>query len=96
MSIFDYFRNIRSAQHPSTANIAKERLQIIVAHRRGKDEQEDQDFLPKLQLELVEVISKYVKVDKEQVKVAMERNDDCSVLELNITLPEEHKGAVAS
>lgn len=86
MSIFDIFRIKRSAP-VSTASIAKERLQIIVAHQRGKHEK--MDFMPRLQQELIEVISKYVKVDKEQVRVALERNDDCSVLELNITLPED-------
>lgn len=86
MSIFDIFRVKRNAG-TSTASIAKERLQIIVAHQRGKNE--NMDFMPRLQQELIDVISKYVKIDKEQVRVALERNDDCSVLELNITLPEE-------
>ncbi|MFI4957226.1 MAG: cell division topological specificity factor MinE [Gammaproteobacteria bacterium] len=83
MSIFDFFRS-RTA--PSTASIAKERLQIIVQHQRGK--QENVDFMPKLQQELIEVISRYVKIDPSQVKVALERNDDRSVLELNVTLPD--------
>lgn len=83
MSIFDFFRN-RTA--PSTASIAKERLQIIVQHQRGK--QDNVDFMPKLQQELIEVISRYVKIDPSQVKVALERNDDRSVLELNVTLPD--------
>jgi cell division topological specificity factor len=83
MSIFDFFRS-RTA--PSTASIAKERLQIIVQHQRGK--QDNVDFMPKLQQELIEVISRYVKIDPSQVKVALERNDDRSVLELNVTLPD--------
>lgn len=86
MSIFDLFRK-QPKPEPTTASIAKERLQIIVAHSRGKNEK--LDFMAKLQSELIEVISKYVKIDKEQVRVALERNDECSVLELNITLPEE-------
>ena len=83
MSIFDFFR---SRSTPSTASIAKERLQIIVQHQRGK--QETIDFMPKLQQELIEVISRYVKIDPSQVKVALERNDERSVLELNVTLPD--------
>jgi cell division topological specificity factor len=86
MSIFDLFRK-QQKQAPNTAAIAKERLQIIVAHSRGKNE-EHLDFMGKLQSELIEVISKYVKIDKDQVRVALERNDECSVLELNITLPD--------
>ena len=82
MSLLDFFRPAPSRRN---ASVAKERLQIIVAHQRGNNRV---DYLPLLQRELLEVISKYVKVDKNQVKVALERDGDCSVLELNITLPE--------
>ncbi|MFT6431887.1 MAG: cell division topological specificity factor [Halopseudomonas sp.] len=84
MSIFDYFRDRKKP--PSTAATAKERLQIIVAHERGQRSQPD--YLPQLQQELIDVISKYVKIDRDQVHVALENQDDCSILELNITLPE--------
>lgn len=84
MSLFDYFRDRKKT--PSTASVAKERLQIIVAHERGQRTQPD--YLPQLQQEIIDVISKYVKIDREQVHVALENQDDCSILELNITLPE--------
>ncbi|KAA0695968.1 cell division topological specificity factor MinE [Halopseudomonas laoshanensis] len=84
MSLFDYFRDRKKA--PSTASMAKERLQIIVAHERGQRSQPD--YLPQLQQEIIDVISKYVKIDRDQVHVALENQDDCSILELNITLPE--------
>lgn len=82
MSILDYiFRN--SPRNKSTASLAKERLQIIVAHERGKKT----DYLPLLQKELIEVIKKYVFIDEQQVKVELEESGDYSVLELNITIP---------
>lgn len=83
MSIFNFFRRNNT---PSTASIAKERLQIIVQHQRGN--QDNTDFMPKLQKELIEVISRYVNIDPSQVIVALERNDQRSVLELNITMPD--------
>lgn len=83
MSFFDYFKSSKK----NTASIAKERLQIIVAHERGKREQPD--YLPQLQKEILEVIRKYVPVDQEQVQVQLDKNDDCSILELNVTLPED-------
>lgn len=82
MSFFDYFRS----RKPDSASIAKERLQIIVAHERNKRNQPD--YLPQLQQEILEVIRKYVEVDQDDVEVAMDSNGNCSVLELNITLPE--------
>ena len=83
MSFFDYFKSNKK----NTASIAKERLQIIVAHERGKREQPD--YLPQLQQEILEVIRKYVPVDQDQVQVQLDKNDDCSILELNVTLPED-------
>ena len=45
-------------------------------------------YLPALQKELVEVIRKYVSIDQDQVQVALENQGSCSILELNITLPD--------
>ncbi|MGP4846151.1 cell division topological specificity factor MinE [Marinobacter sp. 1Y8] len=82
MSFFDYFKSKKT----NSANVAKERLQIIVAHERGRRDQPD--YLPQLQQELVAVIRKYVQIDDDMVQVELDRNDNCSVLELNVTLPE--------
>ncbi|MBF7143526.1 MULTISPECIES: cell division topological specificity factor MinE [Pseudomonas] len=83
MNIFDFFRDRKKA---STASVAKERLQIIVAHERGQ--RATPDYLPALQKELVEVIRKYVSIDSDDVQVALENQGSCSILELNITLPD--------
>ncbi len=82
MSILGFFK---SNKKQATASIAKERLQIIVAHERNQRSQPD--YLPKLQQELLDVIRKYVDVEQDQVEVALDNNGNCSVLELNITLP---------
>lgn len=82
MSIFDYFKNSKK----NTASIAKERLQVIVAHERRKRNQPD--YLPQLQQEILEVIRKYVNIDQDQIDVQLENNGDCSILELNVTLPD--------
>ena len=82
MSFFDYFRTTKRA----TASLAKERLQIIVAHERSQRGQPD--YLPQLQQEILQVITKYVAIDQKDVQVQFDRNDDCAVLELNINLPE--------
>lgn len=82
MSIFDYFKSNKK----NTASIAKERLQVIVAHERHKRNQPD--YLPALQQEILEVIRKYVPIDQDQIDVQLENNGDCSILELNVTLPD--------
>jgi cell division topological specificity factor len=84
MNIFEFFRERKPKETP--ASVAKERLSIIVAHERGQRSQPD--YLPALQKELVEVIRKYVNIEQDQVQVALENQGSCSILELNITLPD--------
>lgn len=91
MSVLNCIKNIFGKTEQTSATTAKERLQIIISNERRK--RDTLDFLPNLQLDLIQVISKYFNVDeekiKEQVKVDLENRDDGqSVLELNITLPE--------
>ena len=72
-----------------TASVAKERLQIILAHERsGRNPGGSPDYLPALQRDLVAVISKYVKIAPEHLKVHLERSDNLEVLEVKIELPE--------
>ncbi len=72
---------------PKTAALAKERLQLIIAHERnglsGK-----KDFLPEMQKELIAVISKYVSINPDDIKVSLEKQGNYEVLEVNIVLPE--------
>ncbi len=82
MSIFNYLR-----RRNTTASVAKERLQIIISHERNQ--RNTPDYLPKLQEEILAVIAKYVPINREQVTVNLERMGDNSVLELNVTVPDE-------
>lgn len=72
-----------------SAQFAKERLQIIIAHERGA--RDKPDYLASLQQDIIDVIAKYVDIDKNQVKVDLERKDGCSILELNVMLPNFEK-----
>ena len=78
--ILNYFRRPQES-----AKCAKERLQIIIAHER--EERDNPDYLPLLQRDLLEVIARYVKIQKDDVKIELERQNGCSILELNVTLP---------
>ncbi len=83
MSIFDYFLK---TDNKKSASVAKERLQIIVAHERSQRRQPD--YIPQMQNEIIMVIRKYIDIDSDDVQVQLDNAGDCSVLELNITLPE--------
>ncbi|ADU69533.1 cell division topological specificity factor MinE [Erwiniaceae bacterium L1_54_6] len=83
MALLDFFLSRKK----NTANIAKERLQIIVAERRRGDS--EPHYLPQLKRDILEVICKYVKIDPDMVTVQLDqKGDDISILELNVTLPE--------
>lgn len=72
-----------------SASVAKERLQIILARERiGGAGGAQPDYLPALQRELMAVISKYVSINPEDIKVQLERQDNLEVLEVKIELPE--------
>lgn len=83
MGWLDYFRANKS---DNSAVFAKERLQVIVAHERRARRQPD--YFPQMQREILEVIRKYVNVEEDKINVSLESNDDFSVLELNVTLPD--------
>ena len=69
-----------------TASEAKERLQIIIARERtGRG---GPDFLPALHRELIEVISKYTKVNADNIKLSLDRQGHLEVLEVNVVLPD--------
>lgn len=85
MGLLDYFRSRSPAA--TSAALAKERLQILVAHERAQ--RNKPDYLPKLQRELLEVVRKYVQVSDDAITVTMEEDGDREILELNIVLPDE-------
>ncbi|CAK6492240.1 MULTISPECIES: cell division topological specificity factor MinE [Pantoea] len=88
MALLDFFLSRKK----NTANIAKERLQIIVAERRRGDS--EPHYLPQLKRDILEVICKYVKIDPDMVTVQLDqKGDDISILELNVTLPETEEAA---
>jgi len=83
MSFLDFFRSKKK----SSAAVAKERLQIIVAHEKRRSS--TPDYLPKLQKDILAVVRKYIQISEEQIKLSVDRKGDCEVLELNIALADQ-------
>ena len=83
MSLLDIFRANKRAK-PS-ADMARDRLQIVLAHERIS--RDGDDFLPRLQKELMDVIARYVAVDQKKALVKLDRGEDVSTLEIEIELP---------
>jgi len=77
----------RPAPPPATAPIARERLQILLAHERGATRGGKPDLLMQLREEILAVVSRHVALDPEKVIVRMERGRTVSTLEVDIELP---------
>jgi cell division topological specificity factor len=77
-----FFRRPRQA---SSADTAKERLQILLSHERT--DRSSPDYLPLLQRDIMEVVERYMRVGGDSVDIKLERGEDLSTLEINIELP---------
>ncbi len=82
------FLSFLLGEKKKTASVAKERLQIILAHERSGRSASQPDYLPALQRELVAVISKYIQLGPHDIKVNVDRQDNLEVLEVKIELPD--------
>ena len=87
MSLID----ILFGKKTKTATVARDRLQTIIAQERAQGTSATPDYLPTLRKELLEVLSKYVNVSLDDIRISQEKQDGMDVLELNITLPEQKK-----
>lgn len=85
--LFDYILGRRKT---TTASLARERLQIILAHERrhDDDQQAAPAYMNDLQRDLVLVISKYIPINPDDIKVTLDKQGSIDVLEVNIVLGE--------
>jgi len=82
------FLSFLLGEKKQTANVAKERLQLILAHERSGRNAAEPDYLQDLQRDLIAVISKYIKIDVKDIKVNLDCHDNLEVLEVKIELPD--------
>lgn len=96
MSLLRLFksRNLTPTSTP-TAEVARERLQILLAHERGQVGGKP-DLLVRLREEILAVVNRHVTLDPDKVVVRMDRGKHVSTLEVDIELPNEPSLKVAS
>jgi cell division topological specificity factor len=86
MTLLDMFRR------RSSAPVARERLQVLLAYERNSRNQPD--LVALLREEIMAVITKHVHVDQDDVRVTMDRGETMSTLEIDIHIP--NAGAVVA
>lgn len=69
----------------ASAPVARERLQILLAHERGLRGQPD--LLGVLRAEILAVVSRHIVLDPEKITVRMDRGKHVSTLEVDIEVP---------
>ena len=69
----------------ASGSVARERLQLILAHERSETGQPD--LVITLREEILAVIAKHVSVERDKVKITLERGEGVSTLGLDIELP---------
>jgi cell division topological specificity factor len=78
MSLFDLFRR-------RSAPVARERLQILLAHERVASSRPD--LLGVLREEILAVIGRHVSFEPEKVQIKMDRGKSVSTLAVDIEIP---------
>ena len=78
----------------TSAPVARERLQILLAHERGLLGQPD--LLATLREEILAVVSRHVTLDPEKVIVRLERGKTVSTLEVDIEVPNDFEKSKAA
>ena len=78
----------------ASAPVARERLQILLAHERGLCGQPD--LLGLLREEILAAVSRYVVLDPDKVIVRMDRGKNVSTLEVDIEVPNGFERSTAA
>jgi len=84
----------RFGGRPATAPVARERLQILLAHERGSRGQPD--LLGLLRAEILAAVSRHIVLDPEKVIVKMDRGPNVSTLEVDIEVPNAFERSFAA
>jgi cell division topological specificity factor len=71
----------------SSAPVARERLQILLAHERAIGGPGQSNLVAVLQEEILAVIAKHMEIDRDKVQVKLDRGADVSTLEIDIEMP---------
>jgi cell division topological specificity factor len=80
MSLLSFF------QKRNSAPVARERLQILLAHERGIVGGQP-DLVSALREEILAVVARHVAVERDMVQIRMDRGNGISTLEIEVEIP---------
>ena len=90
MTLRDILNKLLRRQEAS-ANTARERLQLVLAHDRTDL---SPDLLDQMRREILEVVAKYVEIDIDEGAVSLETEDRMTALVANLPIKRDISGAI--
>ena len=90
MTLRDIINKLLRRQ-PSSANTARERLQLVLAHDRSDL---STDLLDQMRKEILEVVAKYVEIDMDEGAVSLETEDRMTALVANLPIKRTLNGKI--
>ena len=78
MNVFNFFQKRKSAP------VARERLQLLLAHERASP---GSDLVSILREEILAVIGRHIEIDGDRLQVKIDRGEHVSVLEIDVEIP---------
>ena len=90
MTLRDILNKLLRRQEAS-ANTARERLQLVLAHDRTDL---SPDLLDQMRREILEVVAKYVEIDIDDGAVTLETEDRMTALVANLPIRRDSSGAI--
>jgi cell division topological specificity factor len=82
MNLFSFFK-----KNNTSAPVARERLQVLLAHERTIVGGGESDLVAILREEIMAVIAKHLAVPQDKVQIKMDRGASVSTLEVDIEIP---------
>ncbi|QDH16502.1 cell division topological specificity factor MinE [Swingsia samuiensis] len=85
-----FLSNLFSKRQQASGAIAKDRLQILLAHERSAGDGSTSELIQKLHKEIMEVVARHVAVDQDKVQIKVDQGSGgCSTLEIDVEVPQE-------
>ena len=83
MNFFGLFK--RSNPLPGTAPVARERLQVLLAHERGSPRNSNK--MSALKGDIIDAIARHMLVKPDAIKVKIDRRAEVSILRIAVDIP---------
>lgn len=91
MSVMDFLKKIFGGGNEGSAQKASDRLRIVLIHDRTDISPQ---LLNSLRDEIVQVLTKYMDIDREKIEIDLDRDEKAVALVANIPVLRIKRGSI--